>query len=146
MKGTKLLKIYLWISVNNTAPFVSITWHQAELLGCAVYSHCPTHDSHNKCIHGCRCLSCIYVTKPCRILQKSQKVYVSFGQAKVDTFSLTKVCAKFYFDRKHLENRLNREWWHFGALFFKEVSFSVSTGCCPNFLDKDLDLFLNFQV
>ena len=30
---------------NNTAPFVSITWHQKEPLGCVVYSHCPTNDA-----------------------------------------------------------------------------------------------------
>ena len=30
---------------NDIAPFVSITWHQKEPLGCVVYSHCPTNDS-----------------------------------------------------------------------------------------------------
>ena len=34
------------MNINNvTAPFVSITWHQKEPLGCGVYSHCPTNDS-----------------------------------------------------------------------------------------------------
>ena len=42
MKGTKL-KLFMNIS-NNTAPFVSIKWHQKEPLGCVVYSHCPTND------------------------------------------------------------------------------------------------------
>ena len=32
---------------NNIAPFISITWHQKESLGCVVYSHCPTNDSYN---------------------------------------------------------------------------------------------------
>ena len=68
---------------NNTAPFVSITWHQKEPLGCVVYSHCPTNDSLNKCIHSC--LPWNYVTKPFVILQrviKSQKVGISVGQSK----------------------------------------------------------------
>ena len=64
MKGRKLILIYSWISVNNTAPFVAITWHQKEPLDCAVYSHCPTNDSYNKCIEGCCYLLCNYVTKP----------------------------------------------------------------------------------
>ena len=76
MKGIKLIQIYLWISTNNTALFVSITWHQKEPLGCAVYSHCPTNDSYNNGIHDC-CLPCNYITKPFGILQtviKSQKL------------------------------------------------------------------------
>ena len=84
MKGTKLIHIYLWIPIHNTATFVSITWHQKEPLGCAVYSHCPTNDSYNKCIPCC-CLPCSYVTKPSDILQrviKSQRVCISFGRNK----------------------------------------------------------------
>ena len=27
-------------------------WHQKEPLGSVVYSHCPTNDTCNKCIHG----------------------------------------------------------------------------------------------
>ena len=76
MKGTKLIQIYLWISTNNTALFVSITWHQKEPLDCAVYVHCPTNDSYNNGIHDC-CLPCNYITKPFGILQtviKSQKL------------------------------------------------------------------------
>ena len=29
-------------------------------------------------------------------------------------------CAKLYFDAKHLEKRLSREWWNFWCLFFKK--------------------------
>ena len=29
---------------NNIALFVSITWHQKDPLGCAVYPHCLTND------------------------------------------------------------------------------------------------------
>ena len=64
---------------NNTAPFVSITWHQKESLNCVVYSHCPTNASYSKCIHG-SFLPCNYVTKPFVILQrviKSQRVLIS---------------------------------------------------------------------
>ena len=64
---------------NNTAPFVSTTWHLEEPLGCAVYSHCPTNDLYNKFIHGC-CLPSNYVAKPFGILQrviKIQRVLVS---------------------------------------------------------------------
>ena len=76
MKGIKLTQIYLWISINNTAPFISITWHQKEPLDCAVDSHCTTYGSYNKCE---------YVTKPFGILQrviKCQKVYISFGHIR----------------------------------------------------------------
>ena len=69
---------------NNTAPFMSIIWHQKEHLGCVVSSHCPTNDSCNKYVHSC-CLPCNYVTKPFGILQrviKSQKVCISFGHSK----------------------------------------------------------------
>ena len=89
---------------NNIARFVSITWHQKEPLGCVVYSHHPTNDSYNICIHSC-CLPCNYVTKPFGILQrvmKSQRVYIyhldstEVDSTKVDTFSLRKVrAAKF---------------------------------------------------
>ena len=76
-------------TTNNIAPFVSITWHQKEPLGCVVYSHCPTNDSYNKCIHCC-CLPCNYVTKPFGILQrviKSQRVYIyHLDSAKVEPF------------------------------------------------------------
>ena len=64
-------------SCNN--PFASTNWHQKEPLGCVVYSHCPTNDSYNICIHSC-CLSCNYVTKPFGILQrviKRQRVHIS---------------------------------------------------------------------
>ena len=78
--------IYLFMNINNnTAPFVSIIWHQKEPLGCIVYSHCPTNDPYNKWILCCCCLPCNYVTKPFRILQgviKSQKVCKSFGLSK----------------------------------------------------------------
>ena len=83
---------------NNTAPFVSITWHQKEPLGCVVYSHCPTNDSYNNSIHSC-CLPCNYVTKPFGILQrviKSQRVCISFGHSKSQyLFLLEKFLAKF---------------------------------------------------
>ena len=72
---------------NNTALFVSITIHEKEPLGCIVYSHFPTNDSFNKCIHSCCCccLLCNYVTNPFGILKtviKSKKVCISFGQSK----------------------------------------------------------------
>ena len=80
---------------NDIAPFVSTTWHQKEPLGCVVYSHCPTNDSYNICIHSC--LPCNYVTKPFGILQrviKSQRVYIyHLDLGKVDIFSLRKVSA-----------------------------------------------------
>ena len=64
---------------NNTSPFVSITWHQKEPLGCVAYSHYPHNDSYGKCIYGC-CLPFSFVTKPFSILQtviKSQRVFPS---------------------------------------------------------------------
>ena len=81
---------------NNIAPFVAITWHQKEPFGCVLYSHCPTNDSYNICIHSC-CLPCNYVTKHFAILQrviKSQRVYIHhLDSTKVDAFSLRKVKA-----------------------------------------------------
>ena len=59
------------------APFVSIAWHQRELLG--YVAHYPTNDSYRKCIHCC-CLPCNYVTQPFGILQrviKSQSACLS---------------------------------------------------------------------
>ena len=56
-----------------------------EPLGCVVYSHCPTNDSYNICIHSC-CLPCNYVTKPFGILQrviKSQRVHISENSLKL---------------------------------------------------------------
>ena len=83
---------------NNSAPFVSITWHQKELLGCVLYSYCPTNDSYNKCIRSC-CLPCNYVTKPFGILQraiKNQMVRISVGKSKSRyLFLLEKLVAKF---------------------------------------------------
>ena len=82
---------------NNSVPSVSIRWRQKEILGCVVYSHCPTNDSCSKCKHRC-CLTCNYVTKPFGILKrviKSEKVCVyQLGRAIVDTSSLIKVCGK----------------------------------------------------
>ena len=85
MKVAKLIQIYLWISIKNIAPLVSIKLHQKEPSGCAVYWNCPTNDLYNRCIHDCCCLPCNYVTKPFGILQKvikSQKVYIWFGHSK----------------------------------------------------------------
>ena len=68
---------------NNSVPSVSIRWRQKEILGCVVYSHCPTNDSCSKCKHRC-CLTCNYVTKPFGILKrviKSEKVCISIGQS-----------------------------------------------------------------
>ena len=85
---------------NNTAPFLSITLHQKEPLDCAVYSHCPTNDSYNICMHSC-CLPCNYVTKLFGILQrviKSQMMLISpyaLNTSKVDIFPLRKFVAKF---------------------------------------------------
>ena len=88
----------LFMNINTTAPFVSIAWHQKEPLGCIVYSHYPTNDSYNKCIHSC-CLPCNDVTKPFGILQrviKSQKVCISVGHGKSwYLFVLEKLVAKF---------------------------------------------------
>ena len=84
---------------NDIAPFVSITWHQKEHLGCVAYSYCPTNDSYNICIHSC-CLPCNYVTKPFGIMQrviKSPKVYIyHLDITKVDTFTLRKVCGSVF--------------------------------------------------
>ena len=62
---------------SNIAPFVSITWHQKEPLGCVVYLHFPNNDSYSKCIHSC-CLPCSYVTKPVGILQRVIKGYLRY--------------------------------------------------------------------
>ena len=78
--------LFMSINNNNTAPFVSVTWHQKEPLGCVVYSHCGTNDSYHKYIHSCCCcLLCNYVTRPFGIFQriiKSQKVCMSFEKSK----------------------------------------------------------------
>ena len=83
---------------NNSAPFVSITWHQKELLGCVLYSYCPTNDSYNKCIRSC-CLPCNYAANLFGILQrviKSQRVCISVGHSKSwHLFFLEKFVAKF---------------------------------------------------
>ena len=89
----------LFMSINNnTATFVSITWHQKEPLGCVIYSHCPTNDSYNKRIHSC-CLPCNYITKLFGILQrvfKSEKVCILVGHSKNwYLFLLEKFVAKF---------------------------------------------------
>ena len=88
----------LFMNINNsTAPFLSIIWQQKEPLGCVVYSHCPTNDSYNKCIHSC-CLPCNYVTKPFSILKrviKSQRVCISFGHRKSWHLLPLKSLAKF---------------------------------------------------
>ena len=62
---------------SNIAPFVLITWHQKEPLGCVVYLHFPNNDSYSKCIHSC-CLPCSYVTKPVGILQRVIKGYLRY--------------------------------------------------------------------
>ena len=85
---------------NNTALFVSITWHQKDPLGCVVNSHGQTNDSYNKCIHG-SCLLCNYVTKPFGILQRvivSQRVLIIpyiWTQQKSTSFLSEKFVAKF---------------------------------------------------
>ena len=85
---------------NNTAPFVSITWHQKDPLGCVVNSHGGTNDSYNKCIHG-SCLLYNYVTKPFGILQRvivSQRVLITpyiWTQQKSTSFLSEKFVAKF---------------------------------------------------
>ena len=88
------------VNIDNTAPFVSITWHQMEPLDCVVYSHCPTNDSYNKCMLSCY-LPYNHVIKPFGILQrvvKSQKVlmssYIWKQQKKISFLSETFV-AKF---------------------------------------------------
>ena len=87
---------------NDIAPFVSITWHQKEHLGCVAYSHCPTNDSYNICIHS-RCLPCNYVTKPFGILQrviKSQKVYIyHLDSAKADSLFLSEKLKQLNFQK-----------------------------------------------
>ena len=87
---------------NNTAPFILITWHQKEPLGCVVFSHCTTNDSYNKFIHSC-CLPCNYDTKSFSILRrviKSQNVCISFGH--IESFKSKKIqtipiCCFFFF-------------------------------------------------
>ena len=85
---------------NNTALFVSITWHQKDPLGCVVNSHGRTNGSYNKCIHG-SCLLYNYVTKPFGILQRvivSQRVLITpyiWTQQKSTSFLSEKFVAKF---------------------------------------------------
>ena len=45
MKGTKLIQIYLQISIH-TATFVSITWHQKEPFGVVLYAHIAQLTTH----------------------------------------------------------------------------------------------------
>ena len=66
-------------NISNTAPMISVKWHQKDPFFCVVYSHCATNDSYNICIHGC-CLLYNYVIKPFGILQrviKNQRVLMS---------------------------------------------------------------------
>ena len=85
---------------KDTASFVTITCHQKESLGCAVYSHRPTHDSYNNYIHSCY-LPFNCATKAFVILQrliKSQILLVSayiWTQQKSISFSSGKVEATF---------------------------------------------------
>ena len=85
--------------ISKTAPFISISWHQKNPLGCAIYFHCPTNDSYNKCIHSC-CLPCNYVTKPFGILNRvirDEKVLISsyiWKKTKVYIFTLWKICGQ----------------------------------------------------
>ena len=85
---------------NNTALFVSITIHQKEPLGCIVYSHFPTNDSFNKCIHSC-CCCCLpynYVTNPFSILKtviKNKKVYIIWTKQKLILFLSEKFVMEF---------------------------------------------------
>ena len=89
-----------FVNIDNTAPFVSITWHQMEPLDCVVYSHCPTNDSYNKCMLSCY-LPYSHVIKPFGILQrvvKSQKVLISsyiWKQQKKISFLSETFVAKF---------------------------------------------------
>ena len=65
-------------NISNTAPMISVKWHQKDPFFCVVYSHCTTNDSYNICIHGC-CLLYNYVIKPFGILQrviKNQRVLI----------------------------------------------------------------------
>ena len=68
---------------------------------CFIYSHCPTNDSYNMCIHSC-CWPCNYVTKSFGIMQrvsKSQRVYIyHLDSAKGDIFSVRKVSAAKYLE------------------------------------------------
>ena len=91
----------LFVNINNsTAPPVSIIRHQKEPLGCVVYSHCPTNNSYNRCIHSCCCcLPCNYVTKPFGILQRINKeskgVYIIWTQQMSLPFPSKKLLVKF---------------------------------------------------
>ena len=117
-------------SCNN--PFASTNWHQKEPLGCVVYSHCPTNDSYNICIHSC-CLPCNYVTKPFGILQmviKSQRVHISEK-------SLTLLSTIYFFHRmivhdKGLNTKEKLKLTFSSYLIIKTSSFQ------NNFLHGDL--------
>ena len=70
---------------NNNVPGVSIKGHQKALVDCAIYSHDPTNDLHNKCIHSW-CLTCNFISKPFGILQKvikNQMVFISLERSKI---------------------------------------------------------------
>ena len=104
-------------------------------MGCAVYSHFPTNDSYNICIHSC-CLPCNYVNKPFGILQrviKGQMVHIHHSDlAKGDTFSPRKVsAAKFLEIFKFKFSGLMRRYKKFRpyqcAVFMKETFLH-----CPN--------------
>ena len=141
MKGTEYKFIYI---INNTAPFVSVTWHQKEPLGCVVYWHCPTNDSCNKCIHSC-CLPCNYVTKPFRILQrviKSKRVCISIAHSKSQNI--------FFCNDPHLFSDLFLFWfqWYteqvfmFGMYLVPILNLHISIISISIYLSLSLSIYI----
>ena len=54
---------------NNTAPFVSITWHQKQPLGCALYTHIPklmTHTANVYMAAACLAIMSLSLLPYCR--------------------------------------------------------------------------------
>ena len=81
---------------NNTAPFVSITWHLKEPLGCVVFSHCPTNNSYNKCINACSLPCSCFLAAFWHIAEgnwetKDSYVTIYVNKAKVYIFPLRKI-------------------------------------------------------
>ena len=53
---------------------------------------------------------------------------------QLDAASFCENYQKLYFDVKHVEKGLNRDWQHFWCSFFKTVPLLANIGHCPNFL------------
>ena len=73
-------------------------------MGCVLYSHSPSNDSYNKCMHCC-CLSCDYVAAYLAIMLRLcwhiaevisyTYIYITWTQQKLILFVSEKFVAKF---------------------------------------------------